>query len=149
MVDFSARKVIFKDNEGNYVVPVIDPNDVGNYTMLVDKSVTPNTSMGLGSVTKHSNASWDTTTEVEDDDLPLVPFTATPIDYTKSETVTANTAYVFTTTGIFVSNTAAFSTLVINSNLPNKVTIYASWFPIDSGVTFTSSLAGKFYYYEA
>ena len=103
------------------------------------------TTSPLTDVNLHTQISADNILEQAEDELDLVPYTATDLDYTSAESVAVNTDCVFTKDGKFIANSVASVTITKDGIATTRPALEVH---IATGVHFKSSVAGKFYYYE-
>ncbi len=103
------------------------------------------TTSPLTDVNLHTQISADNILEQEEDELDLVPYTATDLDYTSAKSVAVNTDCVFTKDGKFIANSVASVTITKDGVATTRPALEVH---IATGVHFKSSVAGKFYYYE-
>ena len=137
----NKTNIIYKKGMAN---PDYDPSDAHSEPYL-DKSVE------LKDIILMKQSEFDQvdfTDEDADRNIYGVNTVIFPLDYTAYQTVTANTTCTFSKSGRFVCDTTALAelTLQIANNVSRKVP--ASWLDIPKGMSFTSNLAGKFYYFE-
>ena len=99
----------------------------------------------LEEVTLHTKESYKKITSEKLTEIDFIPFTFVDLDYSSFKTVTANTSY--TLTDDVMVNTTALSTFTITKN-DLTYTLYGTWLPVKAGVSFKSSIAGKYYLFE-
>lgn len=99
----------------------------------------------LEDVNVHTNLSYTQVTEVLPNTLDIVPFTFVSLDYPAWTSINANTNYTLKKAGRL--NTNSISTITVTKG-GTTYTVYGTIWDIEAGVTFKSSVAGKFYYYE-
>ena len=122
MTKYQAKKVVFKDNEGNYIVPVIDPSDRGSTS---DASLVP-----------YHNSTYPTV-EAALDKLLYVPLTGTFTGGSNNEigstisSVVLNWSYNKNVTEQSLSNSIGV--------LDSALRTYTYSAPITSNTTFTLS----------
>lgn len=101
----------------------------------------------LEQVIKHTASSWNATTSTPESQLHLVPFGLQPLAYYETTQIAANAATAMTKNGIFYvsSPTVAAMTSVIKINgVTHTLVTYGYNAIIQSGMTFTSNVAGVF-----
>ena len=69
-----------------------------------------------------------------------------PLYFANVQTISASTNYTYQQNGTFCTDSSSVATVTITDTNSNNVTVYGNIIRIPRGCTFTSSVAGKFYF---
>lgn len=70
----------------------------------------------------------------------------TPLYFANAKTISASTNYTYTLNGTFCTGSSSVATVTITDSNSNSVTVYGNVVRIPANCTFSSSVAGKFYF---
>ena len=132
---------------------LVDKSYVDNYVAenatveVIDRNKGTQVQGNLEQVIKHTASSWSSTTSTPENQLHLVPYGLPPLAYYNTTTIAANVATNMTKNGIFYVSSptiAAMTTVIKLNGVTHTLVTYGFNAIIQSGMTFTSNVAGVF-----
>lgn len=130
------------DNTGK--VPTSQLPELGS---TVEITYADNTTADLKTVKYQTESTFASRTVFPKDQIEVVEYNGeTPLYFTNAKTISASTNYTYTLNGTFCTNSSSVATVTITDSNSNSVTVYGNVVRIPANCTFSSSVAGKFYF---
>lgn len=108
-----------------------------------------NTTADLETVKFQTTATYEDRTSFPNTQMDVVEDigdSQNPLYFVNAKTISASTSYTYSQNGTFCTGSTSVATVTITDTNNNSVTIYGNIVRIPRGCTFTSSVAGKFYF---